>query len=174
MLIGDRQRRPGPVKAYLSQPSPPPNPEAPARGADLPPGPSMPRLASSVYTGVGFWSRRIPFLERCRARYGTPFTLWMRLPSVPLVWFDDPGHAKEAFQAPAGVLHAGNGSYELEHFFGRTGLAYMEEDEHLARRKMVNRSTHGDELKRINEAMREIASREVASWPRDELFHVGP
>lgn len=159
---------------YLSQPCPPLNPSAPYRGADLPPGPPGPRLAQSLYTALGFWNRRIPFLEQCRARYGTPFTLWMRLPPVPLVWFDDPEHVKGIFQAPPDVLHAGNGSFELEHFFGRTGLAYMEEDEHLARRKTVNRSTHGEELKRINEAMREIAAREVAAWPPDELFELWP
>jgi cytochrome P450 len=175
MLIGGRQRRTqDPVEAYLSQPSPPLNLQAPSRDADLPPGPPMLGVPSAVYAAIGFWSRRIPFLERCRARYGTPFTLWTRLPPVPLVWFDDPAHAKGIFQAPVDVLHAGNGSFDLEHFFGRTGLAYMEEDEHLARRKVVNRSTHGDELKRINERMREIAAREVASWPHDELFHVWP
>jgi cytochrome P450 len=163
-----------PVEVYLSQPSPPLNPKAPSGSAELPPGPRLPRLPASLYTAIGFWSRRIPFLECCRTRYGTPFTLWMRLPPVPLVWFDDPEHAKGIFQAPADVLHAGNGSFELEHFFGRTGLAYMEQDEHLTRRKVVNRSTHGDELTRINEAMREIAARDVASWPCEELFHVWP
>jgi cytochrome P450 family 135 len=175
MLTDNSQRRArGPVATYLSQPDPPPNREAPGRGADLPPGPRLPRLPSAAYTALGFWSRRIPFFEQCRARYGTPFTLWMRLPPVPLVWFDDPEHVKAIFQAPADVLHAGNGSFELEHFFGRTGLAFMEEDEHLARRKVVNRSTHGEELQRINEAMREIAAREVAAWPRDEPFHTWP
>lgn len=170
MLMNDRD----PVEVYLGQPSPPLNLKAPPRGADLPPGPLLPRLPASLYTAIGFWSRRLAFLEQCRERYGTPFTLWMRLPPVPLVWFDEPEHAKEIFQAPPDVLHAGNGSFELEHFFGRTGLAYMEEEEHLARRKVVNRSTHGEELKRINEAMREIAARDVASWPRDEPFHVWP
>jgi hypothetical protein len=132
----------------------------------------MPRLMASGYTGLAFWTRRIAFLERCRARYGTPFTLWMRLPPVPMVWFDDPEHVKAIFQAPADVLHAGTGSYELEHFFGRTGLAYMEGDEHLARRKTVNRSTHGEELKRINEAMREIAARDGLRRQRLD-FHAG-
>jgi cytochrome P450 len=127
-----------------------------------------------VYTAAGFWTRRVPFFEQCRARYGTPFTLWMRLPPVPLVWFDDPEHVKAIFQAPADVLHSGNGSLELEHFFGRTGLAFMEEDEHLARRKVVNRSTHGEELQRVNEAMRAIAAREVAAWPREMPFDVWP
>lgn len=162
------------MEVYLSQPCPPLNPSAPYRGADLPPGPRMPRLIQSGYTGLGFWTRRAAFLEQCRARYGTPFTLWMRLPPVPMVWVDDPEHAKAIYQAPADVLHAGTGSYELEHFFGRTGLAYMEGDEHLDRRKTVNRSTHGEELKRINEAMREITVREVAAWPRDEPFEIWP
>lgn len=174
LLAEKRQSAPDPVEVYLSQPCPPLNPSAPYRGADLPPGPRTPRLAQTLYTTVGFWNRRLAFLEQCRARYGTPFTLWMRFPPVPMVWFDDPEHVKGIFQAPPDVLHAGTGSFELEHFFGRTGLAYMEDEEHLARRKTVNRSTHGEELKRVNEAMREIAAREVASWPKGELFELWP
>lgn len=91
-----------------------------------------------------------------------------------MVWFDDPEEIKAIFRAPADVLHCGNGSLDLEHFFGRRGLAYMEEDEHLARRRVVNRSTHGDELKRINAAMRKIAERDVSSWPSNEPIDVWP
>lgn len=163
-----------PLDAYLRQPPPQENPKAPGRGADLPPGPPIPRLPSSLYVWIGIWSRRIPFFEQCRARYGTPFTLWTRLPPVPMVFFDDPEHAKGIFQAPPDVLYAGNGSFDVEHFFGRTGLAYMEEDRHLDRRKVINQGVHGDALKRINETMREVAARDVAAWPRDEPFHVWP
>jgi len=174
LTVGRRKRADDPLQAYLDQPSPPLNQKAPSRKADLPPGPDMPLPISMLWAMCGFWYRRTPFLEQCRARYGTPFTFWMRIPPVPFVWFDDPDEVKAIFQGPADVLHCGNGSLELEHFFGRTGLTYMEEDEHLARRKVVMRSTHGEELTRINEAMREVAAQEVAAWPRDRLFDVWP
>jgi len=175
VLTSDRQRRArDSVATYLRQPDPPPNPAPPGRGADLPPGPRLPPLACCLYTAMGFWYRRVAFFEQCRARYGTPFTLWTRLPPVPLVWFDDPEHIKAIFQAPAEVLDGVNGSLEMEHFFGRTAISYKEGEEHLARKKVINRSTHGEELKRINEAMQEIAARELAAWPRETPFHVWP
>lgn len=175
MLLPDRQGDPSEgLRAYLGQPERPLNMKAPPRDADLPPGPRMPVSAMVLMSMFGFWYRRTAFLEQCRARYGTPFTFWMRVPAVPFVWFDDPEDIKAIFQGPAEALHCGNGSMELEHFFGRSGLAFLEEDEHLARRKVINRSTHGDELKRINTAMREIAERDVAAWPQDRLIEIWP
>ncbi len=175
MLTTNGQRRTrDAVATYLRQPEPPPNPKPPGRGADLPPGPRLPRLAASGFNSLGFWVRRVAFLEQCRARYGTPFTLWMRLPPAPLVWFDDPEHIKAIFRAPAEQLDGINGSLEMEHFFGRTGLSYKEAEEHLARRKLITRSMRGDELTRINASMQELAAREVATWPRETSFDVWP
>ena len=47
--------------------------------AGLPPGPRLPRTLQTL----GWWTRTIPFLERCRARYGKRFTL--RLLQSPAV-----------------------------------------------------------------------------------------
>jgi cytochrome P450 family 135 len=129
----------------------------------LPPGPRMPVPLQLL----GFWYRRIPFLETCRARYGDTFTLYLRPrnPSAPFVILCRPEDLKEMFLTPADVLHAGDGSSELQKYFGPGGLAYMEETDHLTRRKLINRSMHGPAVEHIAATVRSIAEREVASWP---------
>ena len=73
--------------------------------AALPPGPRYPAAIQMV----GFWTRPLAFLERCRARYGGRFTI--RLPlAPPFVMLTDPGEVKAVFTAPPGVLHPGEGA----------------------------------------------------------------
>jgi cytochrome P450 len=116
---------------------------------------------------MGFWYRRVSFLETCRARYGDTFTLRLRprLPSAPFVVLSRPEDLKQMFQAPADVLYAGDGSSELQKYFGPGGLAYLEEADHLTRRKLINRSMHGPAVEHITATVSSIAEREVASWP---------
>ena len=111
----------------------------------LPPGPSMPAALQMI----GFWYRRPSFLEGCRARYGHRFTIRMRVPPQAFVVLSSPDDIKAMFTAPPDVLWCGDGSLELEKFFGPTGLAFLEEDEHLVRRKLINRSMHGEAVGRI-------------------------
>jgi cytochrome P450 len=136
----------------------------------LPPGPRTPSLVHQL----AFWNRREAFLLRCRARYGSRFTLRLRVPSVPFVVLSSPGDLREMFLAPPDILYAGDGSAELEKYFGQTGLTFMEENEHLTRRKVINRSTHGDAVKGMVASMSDMVAREVASWRRDEVIELYP
>ena len=143
---------------------------APGVASRLPPGPRSPALMHMF----GFWYRRQAFLSRCRERYGSRFTIRLRIPPVPVVVLSDPDDLKELFLAPPDVVYAGDGSVQLEKYFGPTGLTFMEEDEHLTRRKLINRTTHGEGMKRIVASMMEIIEREVASWPRGEVIELYP
>jgi cytochrome P450 len=143
---------------------------APGVAGRLPPGPRTPALMHMF----GFWYRRQPFLSHCRARYGSRFTIRLRIPPVPVVVLSNPDDLKDVFLAPPDVVYAGDGSVQLEKYFGPTGLTFMEEDEHLARRKLINRTTHGEGMKRITASMADIIERDVASWPRDEVTELYP
>ncbi|HEX8053263.1 MAG TPA: cytochrome P450 [Thermoleophilaceae bacterium] len=136
----------------------------------LPPGPSM----SSVMQTLGIWSRPTAFFERCRARYGTPFTLHIRVPPTPFVMLASPDEIKQMFMAPADVLWAGEGSSSIEKYTGQTGLACLDEDRHLARRRLVNRSMQGETVQRASADIAAIAERDVASWPRGEVIELYP
>jgi cytochrome P450 len=145
-------------------------PPGPSSWRGLPPGPRMPYPLQIV----AFLHRRRPFLERCRARYGSPFTLRFRVPPVPGVVICKPDQIKQMFQAPPDVLWAADGSSDLHKYFGSPGLAYFEEDEHLVRRKLVNRSIHGEAMRQLSASIETIIERELSSWPRGEFIELFP
>lgn len=136
----------------------------------LPPGPTMPGALQSL----AIWSRRNAFFERCRARYGKRFTIRHRVPAEPYVVITDPDEIKQVFQAPGDVMWSANGSSELVKYFGDTGLSLSEEDRHLARRKVVNKSTHGKALEQITASISGVTGNELESWPRDEVISLYP
>ncbi|MFL5912521.1 MAG: cytochrome P450 [Gaiellaceae bacterium] len=132
----------------------------------LPPGPRMP----STLQALALWYRRNAWFERCRARYGSRFTIWYRFPAVPWVIISDPEEVKQLFLTPGDVVYCSNGSSELVKYFGDTGLSLSEEDRHLARRKVVNKCTHGEAVARITDTIADVTRREVESWPNDEVI----
>ena len=135
----------------------------------LPPGPPYPSLVQ----GIGFWTRPIPFLERCRARYGKRFTI--QFPLAPtFVMLSDPGEVKAIYTAPPDVLHPGEGARVLEPVVGRNSVILLDGDAHLEQRKLMLPALHGEKMARLAGLMREVAEREVASWPRGEPIELHP
>ncbi len=135
----------------------------------LPPGPSYP----SLIQGVGFWKRPRAFLESCRARYGKRFTI--RLPaSPPFAVLSDPGEIKQVFTAPPDVLHPGQGARVLEPVVGSNSVLLLDGDAHMEQRKLMLPAFHGEKMARLSELMREVAEREVASWPREDAIEMHP
>jgi cytochrome P450 len=136
---------------------------------ELPPGPLYP----AVIQGMGFWTRPLPYLERCRAHYGKRFTV--RLPTAPpFVMLSDPGEAKQVFTAPADVLHPGEGARVLEPVVGSNSVLLLDEDAHMEQRKLMLPAFHGEKMAALSELMTEAAEREVDSWPRDARIELHP
>ncbi len=135
----------------------------------LPPGPRMPVLLQSL----GTWSRPTAFLERCRARYGTPFTVRL-VGQPPLVMISDPDQIRELFQAPADVLHPGEGARILEPVVGTHSVILLDEGPHLQQRKLLLPAFHGERMQRLSGLMAELAEREVESWPVEEPVALHP
>jgi cytochrome P450 len=138
--------------------------------AGLPPGPSYP----SLIQGVGFWTRPLAFLERCRARYGKRFTI--RLPAAPgpFVMLTDPDEVKQVFTAPADVLHPGKGARVLEPVVGSNSVILLDGRAHMAQRKLMLPAFHGEKMALLTGLMEEVAKREVASWPRGTPIELHP
>ncbi len=135
----------------------------------LPPGPRMPVTLQTL----GIWSRPTAFLERCRARYGTRFTLRL-LGQPPMVMTSDAQEIKEIFLAPPEVLHPGEGARILEPTVGRHSVILLDEDPHLEQRKLMLPAFHGERIQRMAGLMADLARREVDSWPRDEAIPLHP
>ncbi|WP_157547892.1 cytochrome P450 [Micromonospora sp. ATCC 39149] len=121
-----------------------------------------------------YWKRPDRFVEECREQYGSRFALRIRIPPRPLYVLSDPEDIKQMFMAPADVLHTGNGSATIEKFTGQTGLAWLDEDEHKERRRILMPSMHGKALQRIEESIDRRAVEEIAEWPRDRVVELHP
>jgi cytochrome P450 len=126
----------------------------------LPPGPPFPKSLQST----AFWTRPLAFLERCRARYGSRFTLRL-LGSPPFVILSDPDEIKQVFTAPPDVLHPGEGARVLAPVVGQKSVILLDEDAHMEQRKLMLPAFHGERIERLNGLMAGVTQREVASWP---------
>lgn len=151
-----------------------PEPAAPRPRAAIPAsalrGPRMPTVMQMLM----YWKRPAAFMERCRERYGSRFALSIRIPRRPLYVLTDPEDVQQMFVAPPDVLHTGRGSATIEKYTGQTGLAWLDEEEHNARRRHLNQSMHGKALQRIEASITEMAERHVATWPRGQVTALHP
>jgi cytochrome P450 len=138
-------------------------------GAKLPPGPRLPAALQTI----AWWNRTVPFLERCRDRYGKRFTMRL-LQTPPFVHHSDPEHIKEIFTAPPEVLHPGEGARILEPVVGANSLILLDERAHLSQRKLMLPAFHGEKMQRLSGLMREVTAREVESWPKGEPIELHP
>ena len=129
----------------------------------LPPGPPYP----SALQTLGWWTRPVAFLERCRARYGKRFTIRL-LGTPPFVMVCDPEEIKQVFTASPGVLHPGEGARILEPVVGRNSVILLDEERHLEQRKLMLPAFHGERMERLTGLMTEVAEREAGRWPLDE------
>jgi cytochrome P450 len=137
--------------------------------ATLPPGPKAPSWVQTMR----WWTRPVPFFERCRARYGQRFTVRL-LALPPFVMLTDPDEVKQVFTAPAEVLHPGSGARILEPVIGRNSVILLDEDAHLAQRRLMLPAFHGEQVARLAEVMAEVAAAQVERWPRDEPVALHP
>jgi cytochrome P450 len=127
----------------------------------LPPGPSLPAAMQLL----GFWTRPLAYLERCRERYGKRFTL--RLPGTPpFVMLTDPGEVKQMFTSPPDVLRPGEGARVLEPIVGRNSVLLLDEAAHMEQRKLMLPAFHGERMERLTGLMEEVAAEELAAIPR--------
>jgi cytochrome P450 len=123
--------------------------------------------------GMGFWTRPLAFLQRCRKRYGPRFTI--KLPfSPPFVMLTDPDEVKQVFMAPPDVLRPGQGARVLEPIVGANSLILLDGDAHMAQRKLMLPAFHGEKMARLEGVMADVTEQEVAGWQRDEPLELHP
>jgi cytochrome P450 len=120
-----------------------------------------------------WWTRSVPFFERCRARYGPRFTVRL-VGTPPFVMLADPDEVKQVFTAPADVLHPGSGARILEPVIGRNSVILLDEDAHLAQRRLMLPAFHGEQVGRLTAVMTEVAAAQVERWPRGEPVALHP
>src|SRR5580700_10412657 len=99
---------------------------------ELPPTPPIPALAQTLACR---WAP-LGFFERCRAVYGSRFTLYpLNLP--PVVLLSDAGDIRQLLAAPASVLHPGKGGQALMPIVGEHSFMLHDEEQHASGRRAV-------------------------------------
>jgi cytochrome P450 family 135 len=131
----------------------------------LPPGPTMPRLLQDV----GWIARPLPWLERCRARYGDVFTLNIAQEGA-WVMLSHPDHVKQVFTGDPDVFHAGEANVVLRPVLGPHSVLLLDGAEHMAQRRLMLPSFHGERMQRYESLMTAVAEQEVSQWPAGEPF----
>src|SRR3712207_5437741 len=133
----------------------------------LPPGPKTPRLLN----GMIFLLSRGRMMTRLQRRYGDAFTVDLPVMGRAVV-LSHPDLVKAVFTAKPDVLHGGKNP--LGRVLGPGSLFSMDEDRHLAERRMLLPPFHGDRMRGYGPLIEEEAVAAMRTWPDDEAFATLP
>ena len=140
----------------------------PARST-LPPSAPLP---SAIQT-LAFWRHPHAYLEWCRRRYGSRFTV-NAVGMPPMVFMSDPADIKAIVGAPANVLHPGAGASVIAPLVGAGSFMLAEEDEHLIGRRAILPAFNHRAIHEHANMVQEIVARELATWPLAEPVAIHP
>ena len=132
----------------------------------LPPGPRGPAVLQALRLGRD----PIGFVVELQRRYGDVFSL--AFPGFGrLIYVAEPGLVKEVFTGDPTRFHAGEANATvLEPALGPNSVLTLDEDEHMRQRKLLLPPFHGQSVRRYGELIREIAERDIETWPIGEPF----
>jgi cytochrome P450 family 135 len=118
-------------------------------------------------------ARTGPFLERAHRRYGDVFSVRIAQEGT-WVMLADPAHIRQVFTGDPKVFHAGEANAILRPVVGENSLLTLDEQAHMSQRKLLLPPFHGERMQSYGDLMREIAEREIATWPVREPLQLWP
>jgi cytochrome P450 len=137
--------------------------------ASFPPGPPLPRWVQTL----GFMLAPVPFVERCRRRYGDVVTFGSLFdPRFVMVF--DPELVKEVLRAPPERMRAGEANAVLGPVLGERSVLLADGAEHLRQRRLLLPPFHGERMRAYATVMSDAADRSIDSWPVGEPFALLP
>jgi cytochrome P450 len=124
---------------------------------------------------AGWALRPLPFMARCRERYGDIFTLRIR-EGRPWVFLSDPADVGKVLTISPELVRAGAGEANplLGPLLGPRSVMLLDEPEHMTHRKFILPSFHGQRMRGYGEMMEEVAREDIASWPLGEPLALWP
>jgi cytochrome P450 len=126
----------------------------------LPPEPRSNPLVQTLR-----WTLRpLAFMHECREQIGDSFSLRFLGFERPMVLISDPAAIKALYMERANGLPPGR-NIVLEPILGSQSLLLQEGTEHLARRRLMLPSFHGERMRSYEAVLNEIVSEEIDSWP---------
>jgi cytochrome P450 len=135
----------------------------------LPPGPGEPPAVQTAR----WLLRPISFMESSRSRYGDAFSVRFVGFQTPMVMLSHPDVIRALYSERAHGLPPGR-TVALLPVMGPRSVLLLEREEHLARRKLMLPPFHGERMQAYEDTVREIAERDIASWPAGEAFALHP
>jgi cytochrome P450 family 110 len=148
--------------------------EAPAqrtpRGVPtLPPGPRAP-AAWQIWRWV---HDCMPYLDRCRATYGDPFTL--RWPGMgPVVFVGRPEGVKTVYGAPTDVLSTGPAYDYFKPVLGEHSLLVLDGAKHRRERRLMTPAFHGERMLNWAGTIERMVHESTAHWQPGQTVVVRP
>ena len=112
-------------------------------------------------------------MEDCARRYGDMFTVKIANEGT-WVFVTDPGVVKQIFRGDPRLLHAGEANVVLLPVLGSHSVLLLDEDAHMAQRKLMLPSFHGERMRGYEQTMAEVAAREIDRWPAGEPLSAWP
>jgi cytochrome P450 family 135 len=103
-------------------------------------------------------------MEDCSRRYGDMFTLRITHEGT-WVFASHPETVKQVFTGDPNLLHAGEANIVLLPVLGSQSVLLLDEQEHMAQRKLMLPSFHGRRMRSYEQVMTEVAVREIERWP---------
>jgi cytochrome P450 family 135 len=126
----------------------------------LPPGPSE----NPAIQTARWLLRPISFMESCRRRFGDAFSITFMGFQTPMVMLSDPAAIQALYTNSKHGLPPGR-TIALQPVMGARSVLLLEGADHLARRKVMLPPFHGERMQAYEDVVREIAVREIESWP---------
>jgi cytochrome P450 len=90
------------------------------------------------------------------------------------VILSDPEDIETVFKGDPRLMHAGEANQILRPILGDHSVLLLDEDRHLAQRKLMLPPFHGERMQRHREAMATAARQEIERWPASEPFALHP
>jgi cytochrome P450 family 135 len=115
----------------------------------------------------------VAFLEDAQRRYGDMFTLKIANEGT-WVFTSDPEAVKQVFTGDPRLLHAGEANVVLLPVLGSHSVLLLDDDAHMAQRKLLLPPFHGERMRGYEEIMAEVAIREIERWPAGEPVSAWP
>src|SRR5215216_2108078 len=136
---------------------------------ELPPGPTAPRALQTAR-----WiARPAAFMEDAQRRYGDMFTLKIANEGT-WVFISGPDAVKQIFTGDPRLLHAGEANIVLLPVLGSHSVLLLDDDAHMAQRKLMLPPFHGERMRGYEETMAGVAAREIERWPAGEPLSSWP
>jgi cytochrome P450 len=126
----------------------------------LPPGPNEPPAIQTAR----WLLRPISFMESCRRRFGDAFSVTFMGFQSPMVMLSDPAAIQALYTNPKHGLPPGR-TIALLPVMGARSVLLLEGADHLARRKVMLPPFHGERMQAYEDTVRDVAVREIESWP---------